>query len=253
MVNVSLVTYNNHFYYLYNNYIYSSLNLTRLFPYTPSEVELLPIIQDLSLYTNLTSYPALLILSDNYAPLYYIITSFNNNILIWGQEFATLRNYKITDVVNIKFPDISRIIYDEDYQILPELNSPPIDQHLISSLIKDPAVIPILFVNVHSDEPIGYDQNINALQVYNNLINQLYESPILAKNNNRTGDFISFSDAIDLISHNQIQSYIVDPTIQDLDVPRPPNIIITLLSKDGHIYLVKAQYDQQTQQIFPPP
>lgn len=67
------------------------------------------------------------------------------------------------------------------------------------------------------------------------------------------GEFISFERATELLTNNRITNYTVDPLLQPwAGPPGGPNRIVTLLADNGMTYLVKAQYDFESGQIFPP-
>jgi hypothetical protein len=53
------------------------------------------------------------------------------------------------------------------------------------------------------------------------------------------------------VAQLQIQRYYLDPLLQAL-AGNPPNKIVTIHDVNGKIYLVKAQYDPVSNQIFPP-
>ncbi len=72
-----------------------------------------------------------------------------------------------------------------------------------------------------------------------------------------------------MFQDNQVERYIVDPILQPWSgkpeglqrplhsnavqlPPTSPNRILTLFDKNGVTYLVKAQYNQTANQIYPP-
>ena len=66
-------------------------------------------------------------------------------------------------------------------------------------------------------------------------------------------NFIPFDQITNMLQRNQIERYIIDPVLQPwAGPPGAPNKIITMFGRNGLTYLVKARYDQQTNQIFPP-
>ena len=85
---------------------------------------------------------------------------------------------------------------------------------------------------------------------YETLLKKLYNLPVLLPEfltiNGTKINFIPFSQ----VSSIQIQSYKIDPLLQPWS--DKTNKIITLFDSNGTTYLVKAQYDPVTNQIFPP-
>ena len=62
--------------------------------------------------------------------------------------------------------------------------------------------------------------------------------------------FIPFEQMAQMLSQNQIERYIIDPELQYLTTS--PNSVLTMFGKNGITYLVKARYDQGSNQIFQP-
>jgi RNA recognition motif-containing protein len=56
-------------------------------------------------------------------------------------------------------------------------------------------------------------------------------------------NFVSFQQIAQMMQNDQIQSWMIDPTV---------NINLKFVGKNGATYLVKARYDQTTNQILPP-
>lgn len=102
-------------------------------------------------------------------------------------------------------------------------------------------------------------QNTNQLfeQSYEILIKQLYALPVqlpeyLIVNGLRV-NFISFEQIAQMLSQNQIFRFVLDPILQPwVGPPNSPNRILTMFGKNGITYLVKARYDQATNQIYLP-
>lgn len=66
-------------------------------------------------------------------------------------------------------------------------------------------------------------------------------------------DFVPFQQIANKLSQNQIERYIIEPSLQSLaGRPGTPNRIFTMFGRNGMTYLVKAMYNPQTNQIFPP-
>ena len=85
---------------------------------------------------------------------------------------------------------------------------------------------------------------------YEIFLSQLYSLPI--NQSYLPLNFISFQEAHDLLQRKQVDHYTLDPLLQVwAGLPSTPNRIITLHAKNGVNYLVKAQYNSLTQQIFP--
>ena len=85
------------------------------------------------------------------------------------------------------------------------------------------------------------------------LIKRLYNLPVDMPEflivNGLKLNFIPFSQ----VSSIQIERYIIEPLLQPW--AGPPNIqnrIITIFDKNGMTYLLKANYDPVSNQIFPP-
>ncbi len=97
------------------------------------------------------------------------------------------------------------------------------------------------------------NENNLAKESYDTLIKQLYGLPVqlpeyLIINGLRT-NFIPFEQ----ISQIQIARWILDPLVQPwAGPPTSPNRIITVFDTNEITYLVKARYDQATNQIFFP-
>lgn len=64
--------------------------------------------------------------------------------------------------------------------------------------------------------------------------------------------FVSFQQIAEMLKNNQIERYIIDTLLQPTSLLNSPNRILTMFEKNGSIYLVKARYDQATNQIYPP-
>ncbi|CAN5887423.1 hypothetical protein BH23THE1_BH23THE1_34340 [soil metagenome] len=61
---------------------------------------------------------------------------------------------------------------------------------------------------------------------------------------------ISFGEAGNMLQSGQIEKYVVDPSLQSSTGSQ--NKTVTLFGKNGITYLVRARYDEATNQIFPP-
>lgn len=82
-------------------------------------------------------------------------------------------------------------------------------------------------------------------------LSQLYGIPEYLVMNGIRIPFISFDQAATLLSTEQIIRWILNPLFQPYaGSPSSPNRIITLHNKNGHMYVVKARYQNGT--IYPP-
>lgn len=94
-------------------------------------------------------------------------------------------------------------------------------------------------------------------QSYETLMKQIYNLPVklppyLVINNIPTY-FINFDQAGQLLSTGQVERFILDPILQPwAGHPFLSNRIIRLFDLNGNSYLVKANYDFRTGQIYPP-
>jgi len=97
----------------------------------------------------------------------------------------------------------------------------------------------------------------NLIQLsYETLIKQLYGLPVELPDylviNNIQNYFISFEQIQIMLSQNKIDRMIIDPLLQPWAGPPTSEYrILTFFGKDGLIYLVKAKYNSQTNEIFP--
>ena len=98
---------------------------------------------------------------------------------------------------------------------------------------------------------------------YEMLLKRLYNLPIiepeyliinnivlLHNNNTSRINFTSFQEISQMLVANQIERYVIDPLLQPFT--NPPNKVLTMYGKNGVTYLVKARYDQNSNQIMPP-
>ena len=71
-----------------------------------------------------------------------------------------------------------------------------------------------------------------------------------------TLNLTSFEEVSQMLSRNEIVKYIIDPSLQiwvgGISLPGISDRILTLFDRSGQTYLVKAKYDPQTHQIYPP-
>lgn len=106
-------------------------------------------------------------------------------------------------------------------------------------------------VNNSSTEPTIFELS------YTTLLKQLYEIPFEMPKflilNGLHVKFIPFEEAAKMLSKHKIERYIIDPILQPWAGKTDSlNRIVTLFGKNGITYLVKARYDQPTNQIFSP-
>lgn len=104
------------------------------------------------------------------------------------------------------------------------------------------------------EEPIiSPDTETNSLlnKSYETLLKQLYDLSIKLPEylivNDLKVNFKPFSE----VSNIQIERYIIDPLLQPW-AGNFANRILTLFGKNGMTYLVRARYNQETNQIYPP-
>ena len=181
--------------------------------------------------STLTSKPLLLITSDGAI----LLMTDGDQVRIIGSSFNAL-DQPIINIRPLKVPDLSS--YSSVEQLLfnlPELNLPEFNLerlHEIQTIVEN--------------GPILYDQ----------LISSLIETLPIVNNNDSIilhglkVNFIPFEEIANLLSQNQIERYIIDPSLQYLTIA--PNVVLTMFRKNGLTYLVKARYDQRSNQIFPP-
>ena len=88
---------------------------------------------------------------------------------------------------------------------------------------------------------------------YETLVKQLYGLPVILPEflilNGLKVNFVPFSQ----LNTIQIDRYIIEPLLQPwAGLPSSPNRIITIFGTNGITYLIKAKYDQSSNQIYPP-
>lgn len=93
---------------------------------------------------------------------------------------------------------------------------------------------------------------------HNTLIKQLYglvpdNMPDHFIINNIRVNIVPFEFITRMLANKQVERYIIDPMLQPwAGPPQSQNRIFTIFGKNGITYIVKARYDQVTNQIFPP-
>lgn len=88
-------------------------------------------------------------------------------------------------------------------------------------------------------------------EAYETFLSQLYNLPI--NQSYLPMNFISFFDAKTLLEQKQINHFEINPVFQVwAGIPCRQNRVITIHTKNGSVYLVKALYHSGTQQIYPP-
>lgn len=108
------------------------------------------------------------------------------------------------------------------------------------------------------NQPVVVENNL-IKESYETLLKQIYGLPTVLPEflviNGLNIPFISFPE----VSKIQIERYTIDPLLQPwagyptgLPNKNLTNKIITIFGRNGMTYLVKAKYDQSTNQIFPP-
>ena len=107
------------------------------------------------------------------------------------------------------------------------------------------------------------NENNNLLELsYSTLLSQLYGLPVTLPKflilNDLKVDFIPFEEASQMLSQNKINKFIIEPMLQpwagppSISIEKLPTRIITMFGTNGMTYLVKAKYDQNSNQIFSP-
>jgi hypothetical protein len=109
------------------------------------------------------------------------------------------------------------------------------------------------FGNLEQIQELSDDLHQLAQLSYETLVKRLYGLPVEMPQflivNGLKLNFIPFSE----VSKIQIDRYIIEPLLQPWSgPPSSPNRIITIFAKNGMTYLVKAKYDQVSNQIFQP-
>jgi hypothetical protein len=99
---------------------------------------------------------------------------------------------------------------------------------------------------------------------FDTLMRQLYglpvELPQFLTVNGILSEFIPIERLNNLIQSNQIERFTIDPTLQawagspvtNLRIDPLPNRILTFFGRNGQVYLVKAKYDPNINEIFRP-
>ena len=141
-------------------------------------------------------------------------------------------------------------VSDSMLTVIENLRRPISDQGIINTLNQEIARRPLIS---------STETNQKFLLSYETLLKRLYNLPgydalpeflnIPSQNESTTKvNFIPFSQ----VSSIQIERYIIDPLLQPWADNPSINKILTIFDKNGMTYLVHAQYDQNTNQIFPP-
>lgn len=122
-----------------------------------------------------------------------------------------------------------------------------------SELINHDELLRILN-NMNDEQSISIDNTLFQ-QSYTALVSGLYglevKLPQYLIINNLKINFISFQQITDMLNQNQIEKYIIDPSLQVW----AGNIgtqyrIFTFFAKDGRTYLVKSLYDKVNNRIY---
>ena len=140
------------------------------------------------------------------------------------------------------------------------------DNHPVGHIIREPLQDTV--INSVETRPESHRRNVVQSNIFNNtsqstsklqeqsyitLLSQLYGLPVTLPEflivNDLKLQFIPFSQ----LSKIQIERYIIEPLLQPwAGPPSTQNRIITIFGKNGMTYLVKALYDQVSNQIFSP-
>jgi hypothetical protein len=279
---------NDHEFAYYYNFRLFSTNELRVFGNTIfTQTFIQNAVQILSIRNlinrQLTSEPILLLTIRNE----YIIVTLNGNYINIVMESSTdARNQDIERILSLKVPDINNIIPGRVYDLLPRLNLPPSDllEEYLGDLRNDRGVSTFSEINIQepisllpnseleeiyspleNEQPLEHEAETQRSIITDNLFKESYETllkrlygiPIQLPDfliiNGIRVNFASYQQIIQMLSHNQIEHFVLDPLLQPwAGPPDSLNRILILFGRNGLTHLVKARYDLQTNQIFPP-
>ena len=137
---------------------------------------------------------------------------------------------------------------DESYRLIQEINQYSRDVRQGPESTRPQINEPVI-----TEEPSNIVQDTLPQQSYETLVKQLYGLPVVLPEflivNDLRLEFIPFSQ----LNTIQINRYIIEPLLQPwAGPPSTQNRIITIFGNNGITYLVKARYNQVTNQIYPP-
>jgi len=144
--------------------------------------------------------------------------------------------------------------------------SEPAIPEVVTSTMQDTALVNehVGLINQLYNIPQGSTVEDTLLRdSHETLVKQLYGIPVQTPEflivNGLRLNFVPFDQIGQMISQNQIERYVLDSMLQPWAGPPtfPPiggnvNRILTMFGKNGMTYLVKAQYNQVNNQIYPP-
>jgi hypothetical protein len=141
----------------------------------------------------------------------------------------------------------------------PQVNEPGIPEVIIPTA-QDTALVNehVGLVNQLYSIPQGSTVEDTLLRdSHETLVKQLYGFPVQTPEflivNDLRANFIPFDQMAQMLQSNQIERYVLDSMLQPwAGPPNKPNRILTMFGKNGITYLVKAQYNQVNNQIYPP-
>ena len=227
--------------YRYREKFYSSHILIK-YNEDISDFTVLTSVQEM-INNGLTSQPIFLLTSDNN---WFIITDNNNQLKIIVASDFSARRKRIKHLQFFNIPDLNRINPDVDYDALPILNLPSSERlylflkeklarydHFSLSNLDKREIVPSIYV------PEGIDIWYGPTW---------YIAPIIMKSIDSY--FISLDQINELLQNNQIESFLIDSVLQGYT--NSPNTILTFFARNGKVYLVEAQYNIQTNEMFAP-
>ena len=216
-INFALVKTTNtlsYFMYEINGVYYYVLNLNVVDPNTILNVRH---STNINLET-LTSKLVLLVLNDGGI----LLTSDGNELRILDSysDSTSPLDQPIRKIAHLQIPQS----YNSS-RIIPRNNAPDFNNNLIEPLVLE-------------------------LRTTNPTYNEIFANTNSIIMNGLRVNFISFEEISNMLIQNKIERYIIDPSLQYLTTN--PNVILTMFGRNGLTYLVKARYDQVSNQIFPP-
>ena len=98
--------------------------------------------------------------------------------------------------------------------------------------------------------------SMTSKESYETLLRRLYDLPVILPPSLPVDGFdlpfLNFNEATQKLQQSEIEQWTIDPLLQPWAGPSgSPNRVITLFGKDGRTWLVRARFDERTNQIFP--
>jgi hypothetical protein len=265
MANISLIQIDTSYLYKYNNQGYNVYDLQRLSElyYSPKYINSGSEVANIrnAIIVGLTSQPGILSLTNpELNPVHYLITTDGDKLIIWYPQDISPNisiEHRISDFTLIKAPNVNQILPEQNYNILPELMLPPFNKKIRERLSGSRGSLFNVGLSKNEIELRKIPNYLLSIppnlmrESYETLLSQFYNLPI--NQSYLPMNFISFQDAQELLKQKQIDRYVLDPLLQLwTGSPNTSNRIITLHTKNGVNYLVKAQFDPITNKIYQP-